>query len=81
MEELLPWLYLKGVSTGFWAALRKVCSWSREQRCWVHKAANVLNKTPKSIQPKAKAMLHDIWMAGTKVEAEKAFDLFLEAFA
>ncbi len=50
------------------------------QRCWVHKTANVLNKMPKSVQAKAKSMLHDIWMAETKVEAEKAFDLFLETF-
>ncbi len=36
---------------------------------------------PRSIQPKAKSMLHDIWNAETKVEAEKAFDLFLETFS
>ena len=65
---------------GFWAALRKVYGRTREQRCWVHKTANVLNKMPKHLQPKAKALLHDIWMAPTKTQAEKAFDLFLAAF-
>lgn len=65
---------------GFWAALRKVCSSTREQRCWVHKTANVLNKMPKHLQPKAKAMLHDIWMADTRKDAEAAFDLFVETF-
>lgn len=65
---------------GFWAALKKVFSATRTQRCWVHKTANVLNKMPTSLHPKAKAMLHEIWMAQTKKEAEKAFDLFLETF-
>ena len=48
---------------GFWAALRKVCPSTREQRCWVHKTKNILNKLPKSGQDKAKGKLHDIWMA------------------
>jgi transposase-like protein len=78
--ELAPELAVGDGGLGFWAALRKVYSSAREQRCWVHKTANVLNKMPKSIQPKAKSMLHDIWMAETKVDAEKAFDLFLETF-
>jgi transposase-like protein len=65
---------------GFWKALSKVFPTTLDQRCWVHKTANVLNKMPKSIQAKAKSMLHDIWMAATKVEAEKAFDLFGDTF-
>jgi transposase-like protein len=79
--ELAPELAIGDGGLGFWAALRKVYSSAREQRCWVHKTANVLNKMPRSIQPKAKSMLHDIWMAETKAEAEKAFDLFLETFS
>ena len=47
----------------------------------MHKTANVLAKMPKGIQGKAKAMLHDIWMAGTRAEAERAFDLFLTSFS
>ena len=65
---------------GFWAALREVFPETREQRCWVHKTANVLNKMPKSVQPKAKADLHEIWQAETKANAEKAFDAFLEKY-
>ena len=65
---------------GFWAACRKVWPTTREQRCWVHKTANVLNKLPKSVQPKSKAMLHEIWQAQTKANAEKAFDLFVITF-
>ena len=65
---------------GFWKALREVYGTTREQRCWVHKTANVLNKLPKSVQPRAKQHLQDIWMAETKRDAEKAFDFFLEAY-
>ena len=65
---------------GFWKALRQVYGQAREQRCWVHKTANVLNKMPKSLQAKAKGHLHDIWMAETKEEAGKAFDYFLSAY-
>jgi transposase-like protein len=65
---------------GFWKALREVYGTTREQRCWVHKTANVLNKVPKSVQPRAKQHLQDIWMAETKQDAEKAFDFFLEAY-
>ena len=65
---------------GVWGAVRKVFPKTREQRCWVHKTANVLNKLPKGVQAKAKAMLHDIWMAETQKSAEQAFDLFVTTF-
>ena len=65
---------------GFWAALRKVFPQTKEQRCWVHKTANVLNKLPKSVQPKAKRDLHEIWQAETKTDAETAFAHFLEKY-
>ena len=75
-----PKLAVADGALGFWAALPKVFSTTREQRCWVHKTANVLNKLPKHVQPKAKAMLHEIWMAETKAEADKAFDRFVATF-
>ena len=65
---------------GFWAALREIYPATQEQRCWVHKTANVLNKLPKSLHPKAKSMLHDIWMAETRKQADTAFDLFITTF-
>ncbi len=65
---------------GFWAALREVYTKTREQRCWVHKTANVLNKLPKSVQPKAKADIHEIWQAETREMGNKAFDHFLEKY-
>lgn len=86
-RELLLDLKVRGLKTppklavgdgalGFWAALREVFPQTKEQRCWVHKTANVLNKMPKALQAKAKADLHEIWMADTKDGAGKAFDLF-----
>jgi putative transposase len=66
---------------GFWKALGEVWPTTREQRCWVHKTANVLNKLPKSQQPKAKRSLQEIWMAETKAEAEAAFDAFIENYS
>jgi len=48
---------------GFWAALKEVFAETRQQKCWVHKTANVLNYLPRAVQPKAKAALHEIWMA------------------
>lgn len=65
---------------GFWAALSKVFPTTREQRCWVHKTANVLNNLPKGLHAKAKPMLHEIWMAPTRAEAQKAFDWFVTTF-
>ena len=65
---------------GFWAAARKVFSEMREQRCWVHKTAHVLNKLSKSVQPKAKSDIHDIWQAETRKAANTAFDHFLEKY-
>ena len=75
-----PKLAVADGALGFWAAARKVWPTTREQRCWVHKTANVLNKLPKSVQAKAKAMLHEIWQAETKADAQKAFALFVTTF-
>ena len=65
---------------GFWKALQKSYPETRWQRCWVHKTANVLNKLPKSLQSKAKKMLHEIWMAPGREEADKSFDHFIEIY-
>lgn len=76
-----PDLAIGDGALGLWKALSIVFPKSRHQRCWVHKTANVLNKLPKSIQPKAKADLHEIWMAETRENAHKAFDKTLSRFA
>jgi putative transposase len=65
---------------GFWKAVKQVFPTTREQRCWVHKTANVLDKLPKHLQPKAKEKLHAIWMSDTRKNAERAFDEFLATY-
>lgn len=77
---IAPKLAIGDGALGFWAAVREVYSEAREQRCWVHKTANVLNKMPKSVQPKAKADIHEIWQAETRAMGNKAFDHFLEKY-
>jgi transposase-like protein len=75
-----PKLAVGDGALGFWKALKKVFPKTREQRCWVHKTANVLDKMPKRLQPAAKAMLHEIWMSDTRENANRAFDLFVATY-
>jgi len=75
-----PKLAIGDGALGFWKALEEVFSETKHQRCWMHKTMNVLNKLPKSVQPKAKADLHEIWMAETRAAAETAFDVFVEKY-
>jgi transposase-like protein len=89
-RELLLGLKVRGMRTprlavgdgamGFWAALDEVYPDTAHQRCWMHKTNNVLNKVPKSIQPKVKQALHEIWQAPTEKAANSAFDTFEEIF-
>ena len=76
--SVAPELAVADGALGFWKALGEVWPSTREQRCWVHKTANVLHKLPKSQQPKAKRALQEIWMAETRNEAEASFDAFIE---
>jgi len=78
--SVAPELAVADGALGFWKALGEVWPSTREQRCWVHKTANVLNKLPKSQQPKAKRALQDIWMAATRNDAEASFDAFIETY-
>jgi len=78
--KVAPKLAVGDGALGFWKALPKVYEETRNQRCWVHKTANVLNKLPKSVQPKAKSDLHEIWMAPTRQVAHKAFDRFISIY-
>jgi transposase-like protein len=75
-----PMLAIGDGALGFWKALPKVFPTTLEQRCWVHKTVNVLDKLPKRLQAEAKENLHNIWMAATRAVATKAFDLFEETY-
>ena len=65
---------------GFWSALRQVYPETEEQRCWVHKIANVLDKLPKRVQPRAKDMLHEIMRAPDRQSALKDIERFAQDF-
>ena len=77
---IVPKLAVGDGALGFWKALPQVFGSTRAQRCWVHKTANVLNQLPKGQQAKAKAALHEIWMAESRAAAEQAFDHFLTTY-
>jgi len=65
---------------GFWAAVREIWPQTREQRDWCHKIANVLDKLPKRLQPRAKRCLREIMYAQTRAQAEQDIDRFLAEF-
>ena len=65
---------------GAWAALRNVFPGAKEQRCWVHKTANVLDALPKRLQPRAKTLLHEMTEAPTRADARKALERFRDEF-
>jgi transposase-like protein len=78
--KLDPKLATGDGALGFWQALHEVWPKTRQQRCWVHKVVNVLNKLPPSLQGKAKQDLHRIYEAANRREAEDAFDRFLAKY-
>jgi putative transposase len=65
---------------GFWKALEEVFPTTRHQRCTVHKAANVLDKMPTSVQPAAKRDLRQIWTAPDRKSADAAMVLFAKKY-
>jgi putative transposase len=78
--KLDPELATGDGALGFWQALHEVWPKTKQQRCWVHKVANVLNKLPPSLQGKAKQDLHAIYEAENRKAAEEAFDRFVAKY-
>lgn len=75
-----PKLVVGDGAMGLWGAVNEQWPQAKHQRCWVHKMANVLNKLPRSMQPKVKVDLQNVWMAESKEAANKAFDLCLKRY-
>lgn len=75
-----PVLAVGDGALGFWGALAQVYPETREQRCWVHKLANILDKLPKRLQPRAKALLHEVMLAPTRAGAKEATQVFAREF-
>jgi transposase-like protein len=75
-----PKLAVGDGALGFWAALEEEYSKVREQRCWVHKTANALDKLPQSVQPYAKKLIHEMYLSPTKEKALEAYHRFLSEY-
>jgi transposase-like protein len=75
-----PVLAVGDGALGFWSALREVFPETVEQRCWFHKAGNVLAALPKSAHPGARAALAEIWSAEDKTKARTAVKAFEQAY-
>jgi len=75
-----PVLAVADGALGFWGALRDVYPETLEQRCWVHKIRNVLDKLPKRLQARAKEMLHEAMLASCRASAEEAIGRFADEF-
>lgn len=75
-----PVLAVGDGALGFWAALQEVYPETKEQRCWVHKIRNVLDKLPKRLQPRAKDMLHEAMYAPDRASAREAMQSFTQEY-
>jgi putative transposase len=75
-----PVLAIGDGALGFWGALSEVFPDTVQQRCWVHKMANVMNALPKSAQPAARAALKEVRDAEDREHAEKALERFAKDY-
>jgi len=75
-----PVLAIGDGALGFWAAVRDVWPETAEQRDWVHRISNVLDKLPKRLQAKAKEQLREIKGAPSREAATEEIDRFEEDF-
>lgn len=75
-----PRLAIGDGALGFWKALGKIYPSTKQQRCWVHRTANVLDKLPKSVQPQAHTDIREIYQAPDKEKALNAFDRFVKVY-
>jgi transposase-like protein len=75
-----PVLAIGDGALGLWAAWREVYPQTREQRCWVHKIRNVLDKLPKRMQARAKSLLHEIMEAPDRASAVRGVERFAQEF-
>ena len=75
-----PSLAVGDGSLGFWKALEKVYPSTVQQRCWVHRTCNILDKLPKSLQSQAKRDIQEIYQSPTKQDALNAFERFVKVY-
>jgi putative transposase len=66
---------------GFWAAARDVWPETQAETCWVHRIANVLDKLPTRLQPKAKRALHAMMYAESRAACLAEIGAFVAEYA
>jgi transposase-like protein len=76
-----PQLAVGDGALGFWKTLEEESPKTRKQLCWVHKTANVLDKLPRSVQPYAKDLIHEMYLSPTKEKALVAYRRFLMEYS
>ena len=55
---------------GFWAAAAEVWRLTKQQRCWLHKVRNILDKLPQRERETAAQQLRAIYLSQTREEAK-----------
>jgi putative transposase len=75
-----PKLAIGDGSLGFWLALQEEYGPVPQQRCWVHKTANILDKMPKSVQGRAKELIHEMYLSATRKAALETYDQFIASY-
>lgn len=75
-----PVLAVGDGALSLWKTLAEVFPETREQRCRVHKTANVLDSLPRSAQPGAKKTIQDICSTEDRDHAEAAIRTFAQLY-
>ena len=78
--RVAPKLAIGDGSLGFWLALQQEYGPVPQQRCWVHKTANILDKMPKSVQGRAKQLIHEMYLSPTRKAALATYDQFITSY-
>lgn len=75
-----PKLAVGDGALGFWGAITEIFPSTKQQRCWVHKTSNILSKLPQSVQSKAKQLIHNIYLAASREDADLAWHKFVREY-
>ncbi len=75
-----PALVVGDGAMGLWKTLAEVFPAARQQRCWVHKARNVMDALPKHAQPGETKAMQEISNAEDREHAMKAIEAFAKTY-
>jgi transposase-like protein len=77
-----PLVAIADGALGFWSATQELEEFkdTKEQRCWVHKIVNVLDKLPKKVQPEVKSLLREMMKAPDRATADRVKNNFKSVY-